>query len=208
MYLYYIICALVFIIAIMICFMMEKKKEYDFVISKKDDKINKVSEQCEFYKKKCESLKDVIGMNKEFDEDKKIKVAKEPTYDPIYKGKKALIGDYFKPSYMHTKKVLESLGFIVTVALTSKEVIERINNGEKYDVIFSNNIYNDGTGPECLTKLKQIKGFNIPVIIHTITRDARERFVNEIGFDDYIEKPVNQEDLKPILKKFLNKEIA
>ena len=31
--------------------------------------------------------------------------------DPIYKGKKALIGDYLSSSYTNTEKVLRSLGF-------------------------------------------------------------------------------------------------
>lgn len=30
-----------------------------------------------------------------------------------FKGKKALVGDYFRPSYANTKEVLESLGFEV-----------------------------------------------------------------------------------------------
>ena len=181
MYLYCVIFILIFIIAIIICLMIEKNKEYAFNISKKNDKIKEITKKCEFYKEKCENLNIIIGMNEKTDKDKILKALKKPQYTPIYKGKKALIGDYFKPSYMQTKLALESLGFDVTIALTSEDVIKRIKNREKYDIIFSNNIYPDGTGPECLAKLKEIEGFNIPVVIHTITKHARHHFINEIG---------------------------
>ena len=82
--------------------------------------------------------------------------------------------------------------------------MNKIKYGEKYDIIFSNNIYRDGTGPECLKKLKEIKGFSIPVVVHTITKDARDHFVNEVGFDDYIVKPVSKDSLVPILEKIFS----
>ncbi len=119
----------------------------------------------------------------------------------IYFGKKALVGDYFLPSSNNTKSVLESLGFEVDVVTKSEDVIEKIKSNEKYDIIFSNNIYRDGTGPECLKELKKIKGFNTPVIIHTVSINQEEYFINKIGFDGYIEKPVSVEKLKPILEK-------
>ncbi len=125
--------------------------------------------------------------------------------ETIYKGKKALIGDYFKYSYLKTKKVLESLGFEITIALGYREVVKRIKEGQRYDIIFSNNIYMDGTGKQCLEELRKIEGFNIPVVVHTITEKARKKFVDEIGFDDYIVKPVTKENVKPVLKRLLQK---
>ena len=91
----------------------------------------------------------------------------------------------------------------VTVSLSSAEVVKRIKNNEKYDIIFSNNIYRDGTGQECLAKLKEIEGFCTPVVIHTVTKNAKYHFVNEVGFDDYIEKPITQAKVLPILEKLL-----
>ena len=81
-----------------------------------------------------------------------------------------------------------------------------IKNGFKYDLIFTNNQYEKGvTGPNTLDKLKQIKGFKTPVIIHTVDFNKRETYIKEYGFDEYIEKPLNTEKVKPILNKFLNK---
>ena len=45
-----------------------------------------------------------------------------------FKGKKALIGDYFAPSYYNTKMVLDSLGFEMTIVKTYYDVIEKINH--------------------------------------------------------------------------------
>ena len=70
--------------------------------------------------------------------------------DPIYKGKKALIGDYLSSSYTNTEKVLRSLGFSVEIVPTVNDIVEKIKYGEHYDIIFSNNIYQHGTGEECL----------------------------------------------------------
>ena len=56
---------------------------------------------------------------------------------------------------------------------------------------------------KCLAELKRIEGFNIPVVLHTISKNKRDYFINEIGFDEYIEKPITQEKIKPILEKIL-----
>lgn len=122
----------------------------------------------------------------------------------VFKGKKALVGDYFSPSYANTKMVLESLGMDVTIVETYYDVKERIEKGEKYDVIFTNNIYRiGGTGPQLLKELKEIEGFNTPVIIHTISENKYNYF-NDLGFDGYLLKPIKQEETIQVLKNLLH----
>ena len=200
---YYLICLLIFIIVILIVFILEQNKKYNVQIFNKNKQLSNVISEIDYYKNECINLKKIIEINKPI-ELKNIS-KNDLTYQPLYEGKKALIGDYFSPSYNNTKKVLESLGFDVTVALSGKEIVKRIKDKEKYDIIFSNNIYQNGTGEECLKELKKIENFNIPVVVHTITQNARYKFVNKIGFDDYIEKPVTKEKIKPILKRLLEK---
>ena len=118
-----------------------------------------------------------------------------------FKGKKALVGDYSHASFFNTEMVLDSLGFEIVNAKSSKEVLERIKNGEQYDVIFTNNIYGDGTGPDLLKNLKEINNFNIPVIIHTID-DAKDSFL-ALGFDGYLQKPIKQEETIELLNILL-----
>ena len=199
----YVVFILGFIIVILICLIIEQKKNYDLEITKKNREISSIRSEFTFYKNEYEKRKDIVEINYEVTSADEFKSLKKLEYKPIYKGKKALIGDYLVYSYIITKSVLETLGFEVSVALSSNELVHRIKNNEKYDIIFTNNIYTDGTGQKCLSLLKSIKGFNTPVVIHTLTKNAKYHFVNEIGFDSYIEKPVTQAKLLPILEKLL-----
>ena len=200
---YYMTVALAFIILIMICLLIEQKRKYDMEITKKNREISSIRDDYTYYRNEYEKMKDVVDINYEVSKINDIEPLDKIKYNPIYKGKKALIGDYLTYSYDITKKVLENLGFEVTVSLSSAEVVKRIKNNEKYDIILSNNIYRDGTGQEYLTILKEIEGFCTPVVIHTVTKNAKYHFVNEVGFDDYIEKPMTQAKVLPILEKLL-----
>lgn len=120
-----------------------------------------------------------------------------------FKGKKVLVGDYFAPSYYNTKMVLDSLGFDITIVETYYDVIDRIKKGEKYDVIFTNNIYQvGGTGPQLLKELKEIEGFNTPMIIHTISEQPIDYFLS-LGFNGCLKKPIKQDETIQVLKKIM-----
>lgn len=120
---------------------------------------------------------------------------------PLFKGKKALVGDYFNPSFSNTKEVLESLGIEVIREETEPGMYNRIKDGEKFDVIITNNIYRVGdSGPELLKKLKQLDGFNTPVIIHTVSDEPVEYFIH-LGFDGCLKKPITQDEVINVLNK-------
>ena len=62
------------------------------------------------------------------------------------------------------------------------------------------------SGTETLKKLKQIENFNIPVV--ALTADAMEGKSNkylEVGFSDYLSKPIDRNQLQNVLKKILSK---
>lgn len=59
-------------------------------------------------------------------------------------------------------------------------------------------------GPELLENLRKIENFNIPIVIHTISKGERKHFIDDLGFDEYIEKPIRYEDIERVLKKFLS----
>lgn len=127
-------------------------------------------------------------------------IVKENTYQ----GKTALIGDYSPATYKHTKIILQSLGMTVKIANSIDDVIQRASSGITYDVIFTNNIYRHGEGIDCLRKLRSIKGFDTPVVMTTVTKNAREHFLG-LGFDEYITKPLKQEDAKVVLENIFSK---
>ena len=114
---------------------------------------------------------------------------------------KILVGDYNRASISNTTSVLESMGLNVTIANSGIEIIERIKNNEKYDLIISNNIYDSGhcDGPETLMRLREIENFSIPVIVLTVSKGKRDMFVNGYGFSEYMEKLLTQEKVKETL---------
>lgn len=119
-----------------------------------------------------------------------------------FKGKRALIGDYFAFSYTNTKMVLESLGFEIDIEKTMYAVKQKALQNN-YDVIFTNNIYQvGGTGPDLLKELKENDGFKTPIIIHTISDNTNNYFTN-LGFDGYLKKPIKQDETMQLLKKIL-----
>ena len=123
---YYLIYLLFFIIAILVVFILKLNKRYDNDILDRNKQISLAIDQCNYYMEECKTLREIIDVNKSLLDDlvpePKIELEKEP----IYAGKKALIGDYFKDSYTNTKRVLESLGFDVTVALSGTEVVKEL----------------------------------------------------------------------------------
>ena len=116
---------------------------------------------------------------------------------------KILVGDYNRASVSNTTSVLESMGLNVTIANSGIEIIERIKNNEKYDLIISNNIYNTGhcNGPETLMRLRELDNFNISVIVLTVSKGKRDMFVNGYGFDEYMEKLLTQDKVMETLPK-------
>ena len=61
-------------------------------------------------------------------------------YNGKFKGKRALIGNYDSFSSDQTRKMLMLFGISVDIVTTSIELYDRIKNGYKYDIIFTNNI--------------------------------------------------------------------
>lgn len=111
----------------------------------------------------------------------------------LYKGKRALIGDYSAISYFNTKQVLLSLGFTIDIIGNINEIINIIKSGKKYDVIFSNNVYNGGSGEELLQKLKELDNFDTPIILHSVTKNLQD-YASNVGFDGFLAKPIKQEE--------------
>lgn len=121
----------------------------------------------------------------------------------LFTGKKALVGDYSHLSYKNTNMILQSLGFEITNERYPDDIIDRIKQGEKYDIIFTNNVYEFGrSGLQLLKELQKIKNFNTPIIIHTISDNINNSFTN-FGFDGYLKKPIKQEDTIQVLKSLL-----
>ena len=104
-----------------------------------------------------------------------------------------LLGDYYEQMAIISNSVLESIGCKTTIVPSCEALIQEfMDNPNKYNVIITNNTYsNNGSGEEALKVVKKIRK-DIRVIVLTVERNETKHFINRIGFDGYLEKPLDQ----------------
>lgn len=133
-----------------------------------------------------------------------IKIQKKKASNFKAVGKKILIVDDNKLNLKVAEKLLKPYDVITTSVLSGKECLELINNGENFDLILLDQMMPDMDGVETLNKLKTTDNFSTPVIV--LTADAivgvKEKYLS-VGFNDYLSKPINVDELNEILKKYL-----
>ena len=140
-----------------------------------------------------ERKKRSIEWNKKVQDKFKDKI-KYQTNKPI----KALIGDYTDSMAPYTNSKIKMMGIDTEVVPTASDVIDRINDGNKYDIIITNNVYPNGeSGQKVLDTLKEIDNFKIPIVILTVDQNARDKYLCD-GFDEYIEKPIDEDKIKKV----------
>lgn len=123
-----------------------------------------------------------------------------------YKSKKVLIVDDNKINLRVAYKLLSNFGITADTVESGFECIDKINAGIKYDLILLDDMMPKMSGVETLHKLKEIQGFNSPVVALTANAISgmREQYL-ESGFNDYLAKPIEREELSRVLKEYLGK---
>ena len=117
---------------------------------------------------------------------------------------KALVVD---DNYLNLKiasKLLKERKIETEQVSSGYECIEKIKGNNKYDIIFMDIMMPKLSGVETLKELKKIEDFNIPVI--ALTADAMSGVSNkyiEVGFNDYLSKPIEKNELNKVLNKYL-----
>ena len=119
-------------------------------------------------------------------------------------GLKALIVDDDELNLKVTKRLLGAYNFDIEVLSNPEECIYKFKNGEHYDIIFLDHIMPKVNGVELMKTLKGLKGYYVPPII-MLTANAiagvKEMYLKE-GFDDYISKPIDINELDKVINKF------
>lgn len=120
------------------------------------------------------------------------------------KNKRILIVDDNKINLKVATRLLESYKIKTDEAISGEECINKINSGEVYDLIFMDDMMPKMSGVETFKKLKMIEGFNTPVIALTANAISgmKEKYLKD-GFNDYLSKPINKEELERVLKEYL-----
>ncbi len=123
-----------------------------------------------------------------------------------YKSKKVLIVDDNKINLRVASKLLSNFGITADVLESGFECIDKINEGAKYDLILLDDMMPKMSGVETLQKLKTIEGFNTPVVALTANAISgmREQYLSS-GFNDYLAKPIEKNELTRVLREYLNK---
>ena len=131
---------------------------------------------------------------------------KEEIIEEVLKfdNKKVLLVDDNKLNLKVGTKILKEYNLDITTCESGFECINKIENNNKYDIILMDIMMPKMGGVETLKRLKQINGFNTPVI--ALTADAiqgRESKYIEVGFNGYLSKPIENIELRKVLSKFL-----
>ena len=123
----------------------------------------------------------------------------------IINNKRVLLVDDNKINLKVAEKLLESYEIDTESVDSGFVAIEKIQNNEKYDMILLDDMMPKMSGVETLKKLKEIPGFNITTIALTANAltGMKEKYLSE-GFDDYLAKPINKDELNRIINKYLN----
>lgn len=119
-------------------------------------------------------------------------------------GQKVLVVDDNKINLKVAEKLLLKYNLEIELIDNGYECINRILSGNKYDLILLDIMMPKMKGLEALQNLKNIIGFNTPVVALTadIISGMEDKYINQ-GFDDCMSKPIVEEELFYMLKRFL-----
>ncbi len=118
-----------------------------------------------------------------------------------------LIVDDNKINLKVAERLLDSYGIKSVSVDNGYDALSKIKNKEKFDLILMDDMMPKLSGTETFQELQKIEGFNIPVIALTANAltGEKEKYL-ALGFNDYLAKPINKEELNNIINKYLNQE--
>ena len=120
--------------------------------------------------------------------------------------KKILVVDDNKLNLKVAVRLLKPYNIIVEEATSGFECLDLIGGGYTYDLILMDDMMPKKSGKETFKELKSDPKFNIPVVVLTANAIAgmKEGYLKE-GFDDYLAKPIEKDELNRVIKKYLDK---
>lgn len=119
------------------------------------------------------------------------------------KGKRILIVDDSKINLKVANQILKPYDFNIKLVESGYEALELLESGT-FDLILMDIMMPKMNGIETLRRLKEMDGFNIPVVALTADaiEDTEEKYKNA-GFNAYLSKPIDRYELDRVLNKFL-----
>ncbi|MDD2505325.1 MAG: ATP-binding protein [Bacilli bacterium] len=122
-----------------------------------------------------------------------------------FSNKKVLVVDDNNLNLKVAKRLLTSYGLQVETIANGFALIDKIKAGEYYDLILLDDMMPKMSGTITLKNLRKIAGFSIPTIALTANaiEGMKEKYISE-GFDDYLAKPIDKNELNRVLIKYLH----
>ncbi len=118
--------------------------------------------------------------------------------------KKILIVDDDNMNLKVVSMMLKNYGYDLTLVSSGSEAIMKVMDNT-YDLILMDDMMPELDGSATLDNLKEIEGFNTPVVLLTAnSEDDVRKKIEEHGFNGYLGKPINKEALNDITIKYLN----
>ena len=116
-------------------------------------------------------------------------------------GKVVIVADDNAINLNIAKRLLVKFGFTVDTCLSGQECLDMVRQ-KKYDMIFLDHMMPGMDGVETLNHLKEEHGNLAPTIALTANAsdDSRSEYMN-LGFTDYLTKPIDMKELDKILKR-------
>lgn len=122
-------------------------------------------------------------------------------------GKKILIVDDNKLNIKVARRALQDFNFEIDECYDGQECLNKVVNGNEYDLILMDIMMPNMSGETCIAKLKENPNFKIPTIALTAdaVAGAKEKYMSE-GFIDYIAKPFSKDQIKEKLDLVFDKQ--
>ncbi len=170
------------------------------VITKKLTELmnGKIEVESEFNK----GSKFIVTLNQKIVVGNKSEQSKNIKEQSKFPTKKILLVDDNAINLKVAEKLLAIYECQITSVQSGQECLDIINTN--FDLIFLDDMMPVMTGTETLKKLKEQPSFSTPVVV--LTANALSEMKNQYldaGFDDYISKPINRNELDEIVTKFL-----
>lgn len=123
-----------------------------------------------------------------------------------YHGSHVLVVDDNDLNLKIIDKLLKKYNIMTTLVAGGQNCLDLINDHEYFDLILMDDMMPEMNGKETFAKLKEIEGFKTPVVALTANAlsGMKEQYL-KLGFNDYLAKPINKDELDEVLKKYLKK---
>lgn len=120
------------------------------------------------------------------------------------KGNTVLVVDDNNLNLKVTQRLLDSYDINTILLNSGEECLQYVKEQNNFDLILMDRMMPGLSGIDTMNELRKIKDFNTPIVV--LTADAMEgqkQKYLDLGFDDYISKPIDKAELSRVLKKFL-----